>query len=451
VQENPIDFPTPPGLIAGQETRFIGRERELDFLEQALQPVIDGRLPQWVTITAEPGVGATRLLYEFERRLKLLPERFTLLRNQIYSSTQDSTLSFWRDLVFRTSGLRLQDSPGVMHEKLARTIGGKSRLSQAAPDKEAYRLADRLLKVWTNDDKVTTPQPMIVEALAQFLQAISEGTTLVAVLEHLHQADDSSLDILETLVEQYADLPLLILCTTQPDFLDRRPAWREQPSDPFAPYHHLDLQPLSAIDGRHMLSEIFQRLPSPPLRLIDLIATAAQGNPLFIEETVKLLLNQSTITNDPSGRWRVDMAEVEAMRLPTSLDELFNAQLKQLSLTEQQLLSAAAVMGSVFWDAALWQDTLEATLSPEVVDAALLNLEQKRLITPNQMWSFADTQAYTFVHPLFCDVAYHDLSATGQRANHRQVAHWLSREQQNGRMGSGFPAATLIDYHLGQQ
>lgn len=447
VQENRMDAPTPAGLIAGQETRFIGRERELDFLEQALHTVIDGRFPQVVTITAEPGVGTSRLLYEFERRLKLLPEHFILLHTHLNSPMQQ-VAPLWQELVFRSGGLRLQDSPGVMREKLARTITGGQSAQPATPNRDAYRLADTLL---ASDDNTAAQPPLIVEALGRFLHAISNRAPIVALLEQLHQADDRSLDILEALVAQHPDLPLLLIATVQPAFLDRRPTWQERPSDPFAPYSHLNLQPLSAIDGRHMLSEALQRLPSPPLRLLDLLAAAGRGNPLFIEETVKWLLNQGTISSDPNGRWRVDMAQVEATKLPASLDELFRVRLKQLSAAEQQLVGAAAVMEPVFWDSALWQDNVtETPLAPAAVDPALLNLEKRRIIKASPLWSFADAQAYTFVHPLFREAAYHDLPAARRQAIRRQVAHWLNDEQQNGRIGSRFPAAALITHYLKQ-
>jgi predicted ATPase len=277
------------------------------------------------------------------------------------------------------------------------------------------------------------------------------------LLDPLHQVDDASLAVLEAIIEQQgvdkpADLPLLILGTARPEFLDQRLKWQEWPSDPFAPYLHLDLQPLSAIDSRHMLVETLQRLPSPPLRLLDLIAAGARGNPLFMEEMVKLLLNKGVIITDPiSGRWRVEMPQVEATRLPTTLDELFHARLAQMPPPERQLLAAAATMGLVFWDAALWQETGDsAELPASVVDVALLDLEQKRLIAPNEIWSFANTQAYTFAHRQLRDAAYDALSPARRRAIHQQVAQWLLTCRQYGRIESRFPPATLIAHHLEQ-
>jgi predicted ATPase len=164
-----------------------------------------------------------------------------------------------------------------------------------------------------------------------------------------------------------------------------------------------------------------------------------------------LLLNQGTISSDPGGHWRVDMAEVEETRLPGSLGELFHARLEQLSPEEQRLLSIAAVMGAVFWDVALWQDSgANDALSPEAVDAALAKLKKERLIVTNQMWSFAGTQAYTFAHPLLRKAAYHDLKPSNRRTIHRQVADWLKNEQQNGRAGCRFPIDALIAHHLEQ-
>jgi hypothetical protein len=472
--ENPNDPSPMPGLIAGQETRFIGRERELDFLEQAILTTMESRLLQLVTITAEPGGGTSRLLYEFERRLQLLPGRTTILRSQAHPPVNQTTLALWRDLVFHYGHLHLPDSPGLMRDKLARHIAGGNlhqHPSQVALDKDAYHLADTLLAAWAEGDGAGGGPPgqesTLVEALIRFLRTVAgdSDTTLVLLLDHLHWADDASLAILEAIVEQprisrAGELPLLIICTAEPDFLHRRPSWQRSSSDPFAPYHHLDLQPLSAIDARHMLAEALQRLPSPPLRLLDLIAAGARGNPLYLEEMVKLLLNQAiiadgiadgiadSIAGPGSGRWRVDMAQVEAMRLPTTLDVLFRARLEQLPPPERQLLGMAAVVGPIFWDTALLQDSEE--LPTGDLDASLQKLEQKRLITRNQTWSFAKAQAYTFTHPQLWDAAYNSLPSSRRRALHGQVARWLLGCRQNRRSGNDFPPVALLAHHLEQ-
>lgn len=445
-REKQSDGATPPGQIAGQETRFVGRERELDFLEMALQTVLDGRFPQVVTITAAPGSGSSRLLYEFERRLKLLPERIILLRSQMNAPAQQARPTFWQELLFRYAGIRLNDSPGVMREKLAQALGNGQRSSQLAQD--SYRLADSLLAI---DQETAAQQSQAIESFGRFLRVISEEATVVVLLEQLHLASEQSLELLETLVEQHPDLPLLVVATSQPAIFDRRPGWQGDPFDPFAPYSHLQLQPLSAIDGRHLLAELLQRLPSPPLRLLDLIATAAQGNPLYMEETVRLLLDQGVISSDAGGRWHIDMVQMEATKLPASLNQLYAARFDQLPPAEQQLLAYAAAVGPIFWDAALWQEeTADNALTPVEVDRLLPHLVQKGMISPNQMWCFGSTQAYAFNHTLFYQTAAEHLPHTRRQLLQRQTAHWLEEEWENGRMSRAFPTAALLSHYLEQ-
>lgn len=445
VAEQGGNSPTPPGLVAGKETRFVGRERELDFLETALQTVLDGRLPQIVTISAEPGLGSSRLLYEFERRLRLLPERVTVLHSQMNTPAQQAAPSFWKEMLFHYAGLRFNDSPGVMREKLAIAI---DRDAGPRPGPDTYHLADALLAI---DQDMAGQRPQPIEEAGQLLEALNEGTAVVMFLEQLHLASDQSLDLLEAVVEQHPDLPLLVVATAQTTFFGRRPGWQAQASDPFSPYSHLHLPPLSAIDGRHLLAELLQPLTSPPLRLLDLVATAAQGNPLYMEETVRQLLEQGAITIESGGRWLVDMSQVEATRLPSSLDALLQMRFNQLSADEQQLLGTAAAVGPVFWDAALWQDsTADTFLTAGEIDRLLPRLAQKGFISANQMWCFGNTEAFTFANTSIYRAAYAHLAQSKRRRLQRQIAYWLQTEWENGRMSRMFPTTTLLAHYVEQ-
>ncbi len=444
-EEKGSSSPTSPGLIAGQATRLVGRERELEFLEAALQTVLDGRLPQIVTITAEPGSGSSRLLYEFERRIRLLSERVTVLHSQMNAPAWQAALPFWKEMIFHYAGVHLNDSPGVMREKLANAIDSNVSRQQKG---DAYHLADTLLAI---DQDTAGQRPTLVEAVGRFLEAINDGTAVVIFLEQLHFASDESLDVLDSLVEQYPDLPLLVIATAPTTFLERPFGQQMQSSDPFSPYSHLQLPPLSAIDGRHLLGELLQRLPSPPLRLLDLVATAAQGNPLYMEEAVRLLLDQRGISIDSGGRWQVDMAQVEATRLPASLNELLHMRFNQLPAAEQQLLGMAAAVGPVFWDAALWQEgTADTPLTAAEVDRLLPKVVQKGFVSANRMWCFGDTQAYAFSNaPVYLAALAH-LSQSRRHSQQRHTAYWLQNEWENGRMSRLFPTSALLAHYLEQ-
>jgi predicted ATPase len=285
--------------------------------------------------------------------------------------------------------------------------------------------------------------------LSRFLRAAAAGTTLILLLEHLQWADEASLTLLEMLVEQETELPLLILTPCSPQFVAQRPAWQEDPTNPFLPYQQLELRPLSPIDSRHLLAEIVQPPNTVPLRLVDLIAADARGNPLFMEESMKLLIDKGYIVaNNPGGnRWSVDLAQVEATRLPAALDQLLQERLSQLPSLEQQLLGRAAVIGPLFWDTALWSEAIEAQAT---IEAALLSLEEKGLVIANHAWSFADAQAYTFVHPLLGDVAYRSLSTEEQQRIHQQIAQWLINQRQAAGPESDFPSSALIAHHFAQ-
>ncbi|MCW5853429.1 MAG: AAA family ATPase, partial [Anaerolineae bacterium] len=184
----------------------------------------------------------------------------------------------------------------------------------------------------------------------------SVGFPAVILLEDIHWADDASLDLLDHLARELGpsesslrrrpSLPLLIVALTRPTLFERRPLWGEGES-----FHtRLTLRPLDRRDSRRLVDEILRKAKYVPPELRDTIVAGAEGNPFYLEELIKMLVEAGVIVTRVEP-WRVDLDRLNAVRVPPTLVGVLQARLDALAPAERETLKRASVVGQVFWDA----------------------------------------------------------------------------------------------------
>jgi len=438
-----------PALVAGQTTRLIGRTAELDQLELALQATVDSAAPQVVTVLGAAGVGKSRLVHEFEGRARLLSGSVTVLRGNAQTLCPDAPYALVRDLLLRRLNIRPQHSRYVVTDRIRRALGaldrpeqGHRRLSATGPLSAAQEILGQLLNVRA---AAHLGQDEVLGVVGGLLRAITAGGPAILILEGVHRADVESLDLVARLVDVEA-LPVLVLAVAAGETGGIARLARED--DPFSPITRLVVPPLTAVESRLMATDILSQLSPTPMRLLDLIVAESGGNPLYIEAFTRLLIERGVITT--AERWRVDMARAESMRLPSGLDELMAARVQALPELERRTLQLAAVIGPLFWDAALLESrssVLGEATEPEI-EAALLGLEMRRIYIRDATYSFAATQAYAFRREALYDVVYRALPADERQAQHRRVAHWLIANQDDARFRARLPVDAMIARHF---
>jgi tetratricopeptide (TPR) repeat protein len=258
-------------------------------------------------------------------------------------------------------------------------------------------------------------------ALRTCLQALAApgGTLQVLVVEDLHWADDSSLDLLQHLQDHAAELPLALVMTARPTLLARRPQWG-------TPDTRLLLAPLAAAHSDELAMALLQRLDPLPPQLLALIASRAEGNPYYMEELVRRLLDDGVIEVGPA-RWTARADRLEELRLPGTLVGLLQARLDALPASERHAARQASVIGHVFWDDAL--QALDAH-APQALPA----LQRAAFVKAHGTSDFADTNERQFDHHLLHQVTYDTLLKAERRLGHAAAARWLS-ERTQGRGG----------------
>jgi S1-C subfamily serine protease len=420
---------TAPLARTGSELRsfssdFVGREDELAALQELLDAAVEDRHPRFALVCGEPGIGKSRLLAEFSRRLDDRPTVVTWRQGRCLPF--GSGVTFWAlsEIVRAEAGIL--ESDGV-----ART---EARLQAVLPVGEAHdRLRSRLRPLLGLEaDQASRDENF--SAWREFLESFAADGPAVVVVEDLHWADEAMLAFMDSVTDSTADVPLLILATARPEVLEL--------AGPGAGYAAAAASlPLGPLSGEETAELARARLgaKSLPTDLHALILERSGGNPLFAEELVRLLEDRELLQ---SRGGKVSLKPGADVPMPESISSLIAARLDLLTPARKALLSDAAVVGRSFWAGAV------AAVGPHEaahVFEGLHELVAKELVRPERGSSMAGETEFVFVHALVCDVAYAQLTRADRAAKHAALARWLE-ERTAGRTED---LAEILAFHYG--
>ena len=446
-QAKPRAFHKPLRGVEGIETRMVGREAELKHLQESFYTAIEEGELQVVTITGEAGVGKSRLLHEFDLWSELLPELFYYFKGRAVHEMQNSPYGLIRDLVAFRFQIQDSDPPSMVREKLETGVSlalGPGEPSQAVAHTIAYLLGFELgdsTQLASLRDDAQGVRDRALANLAEYFGGLADQSPVLILLEDLHWADDSSLDALNHLALALSNQPLMIITTARPQLFKRRPLWGEG-----QPFHSLlELLPLSKWDSRRLLAQILQKLDQVPDNLRNLVVGGAEGNPFFIEELIKMLIDDNVIVRGEEV-WRLDSSLLTKVHVPPTLTGVLQARLDRLPLEERTVLQQASVVGRLFWDLAvvrinqLGGDEIEETNVGDRLSA----LRRREMVFQRETTAFKDAREYIFKHALLREITYEGVLKRLRRAYHGLVADWLL-EQSGERLAE---YTSLIADHL---
>jgi class 3 adenylate cyclase/tetratricopeptide (TPR) repeat protein len=451
--------------VEGVETKMIGRKAELRRLTDTLESVFEEGELQVVTVLADAGLGKSRLLYEFSNRVELLPDVWYVFNARAGESDQGLPYSLVRDLFSFRFEIQDSDPPEVARGKLER---GLLSMCGGAPESEVLMRAHFIGQLIGFDysaspyvsgirDDARQVRDRAFRYAARFFSDISREHPVLVYFDDVHWADDGSLDFIDHLALHCAHDPVMLLCLARPALLERRPAWGEGRER----HARLTLQPLSKKESRKLVEEILRRAHGVPAGLRELIVGGAEGNPFYVEEFIKMLIDQRVIVTG-SDAWSVDVTRLGEVQVPPTLTGVLQARLDRLTPEEKTALQRASVIGRVFWDDAV--EHLGAGVTAPVrrvttgepfsrrhvpadevdVGRVLESLRGKELVYRREAAAFAGTREYTFKHALLRDVTYESVLKRERREYHRRAADWLTRHS-GGRVGE---YAGLIAEHF---
>ena len=413
----PRAFRAPARGIEGVLPPMVGRDAELAQLTALLDEVIALRTLHAATLIGEPGLGKSRLLHELQGVLQAHPQRFWLLLGRAHPSSRLQPYGVLRDLL--AWRLQMADSDNSEQAK-AKLVDGLAPWLGDRGLAKAQLIGQLIGLDFSTSPHMLGLEPRVLRSLAfaalhDYLRGLAaDGAVMAMLLEDLQWADDGSLDFVAELLQSGAALPLVLVATARPELLERRPHWGD--GNPA----HLSLQ-LSSLDTAQcekLAHALLHRAPdgAEPLRV--LLIERADGNPFYMEELVRMFVDDGVIAVD-GGHWRVLPDKLRLAHVPTTLVGVLQARLDALSATDRLALQQASVVGYVFWDDAL--AALDAS-----APAAMPALHGRSLIQRHDSSAFEGTLEEAFHHHLLQQVTYDTVLKPVRRAGHAAAARWLA-------------------------
>ena len=407
-----------PGRTRHLDTPIVGREAELTSLQRAFDGCVSTPACRLAVVVGDAGVGKSRLVQAF---LDSLDAGTKVLHGRCLSYGQGIT--YWPIAEALRQGL------GITEDDTPEDARGRIEVATAdAPDAEV--VAHHVSSVLGLSTAVVAPEDANW-AIRRLLAAFATIGPLVLVLDDIHWAEPAMLALIGRLEEGVADIPLLAVCMTRPELLER---WSPESA------LTLMLQPLGDDAAVSMIDRLLGGA-APTARVRERIAAAAQGNPLFIEELISMLVEGGLLRRE-GDRW-VPTTDLAALSIPPTIGALLGARLDQLSTEERGVLRPASVIGQVFYRGAV--DALAGVASRQELETGFSGLAGKDLIRVDSD-GLADEEAYRFRHILIRDAAYEAVPKAQRAALHEGFADWLE-----GRIGSRrIEFDEIIGYHLEQ-
>ena len=422
----PRTFRTISRTVRGVETRTIGREAELEQLQALYHAAMQEDRTHLVTLVGEAGIGKSRLLYEFDRWLAARPVPVTAFKGRAGQQLKDTPFGLLRELLDYRFGILSSDRAPEARQKLE---SGLAQGFEREPQMKAHFVGALLGYDFSRSPHLSGVQDdtgrLRARALYyvdEYITTVSQSGPTVVLLEDLHWSDEPSLHAIGRLVRECSHLPLLVVGVTRPSLLKRQPGWGDESSVGEAASRSLTLDPLTPEASQQLVGEILQGVDHGTSHVAQQIASIAEGNPFYLEELIKVMLDDGAIIQEEAtGAWRLDQARLAGMRLPSTVTALLQVRLNGLPLAQRVVLQQASVVGRTFWS-----DALQALAGLErPPDTELDDLVQQELVYRVDESTFAQSEEYRFKHTLMRDVAYDTVLKRTRQAYHGQAAAWL--------------------------
>ena len=395
--------PDVPAFARPTAAPFVGRERELDELRRAFDTAVRESSCSLATIAGPPGIGKSRLARELVRSLE-----------------KDARVVVGRCIAY---------GEGITYLPLAEVV---REVAGADPEPALARLltnvergpiaTQRIAGAIGARDEAGSPEET-AWAFRRLFETLAASRPLIIVVDDIHWAEPTLLDLLEYVLGFSSGAPILLLCLARPDLFDVRPSW----AAPRPRATLVSLSPLTDNESEDLIDGLMHE-GDVASGLRDRIVGAAEGNPLFVEQMLAML------ADDPH-------AADEAV--PATIHALLAARIDRLEPGERTVLQRASVEGRLFHRGAVAE-----LLSPHAADGLggiLLALTRKELLRPDRSL-FEGDDAFRFNHVLIRDVAYASLPKELRADLHARLASWL--EAHAGAQVTG--QDEIVGYHLEQ-
>jgi class 3 adenylate cyclase len=332
------------GIPRHLDSPMVGRERQLGQLRQAFEAAEGDQACQLSTILGPAGVGKSRLVQEF---VSGLGERAGVLRGRCLPYGEGITYFPVVETVKQAAGLADFDLPDVVEAKVCSVLEG---------DEHQQLVCGRVSQLMGAADAAAGEDTFW--AIRRFFEASARERPVVLVFDDIHWGEATFLDLVEHIADWSRGSPILLLCMARPDLLDLRPGWAGGKLNAAT----VSLEPLSEDQSATLIVNLLGSTELPS-QVASRIVETAEGNPLFVEETLAMLVDDGLVVRE-DGRW-VAAGDLSSLTVPPSIQALLASRLDRLTPEERTALEAAAVVGKAFFVAAV-RDLVSEDARPRV-------------------------------------------------------------------------------------
>ena len=408
------------------EPPFVGRDEEIRLIKDLLHATAREQKVRLVSVTGIPGIGKSRLSWEFLKYVDGLAE-------EIFWH-QGRSRTYGEGITFGALGEMVRMRAGILESEEASSSLVKLRasLERFVPDAEERRWIEPCLAHLLGlADAPTSDRDELFSAWRTYFERISSAGLTVLVFEDLQWADSGLIDFVESILEWSRAFPLLVITLSRPELMDRRPLWGAGQRN----FTSLHLEPLSEASMRELLDGFVQGLSAT---VADKVLERAEGVPLYAVETIRMLVDRGVLV-EVDGRYVVE-SDLEYLEIPETLHALIASRLDSLLPSQKAILQDAGVVGSTF--------TIESLLvvnggSKIDVENELRELVRKEFLFVDNDLRSPERGQYGFVQGVIREVAVGMLGRRDRSAKHLAIARYA--ESLNDEELAGIVAAHYLE------
>jgi len=400
------------------DSPMVGRDGELELLGGALADAVEMRRCVLATVVGEAGVGKSRLIDEFVRSVG---KEASFLRGRC--------LPYGDGITYWPVAEAVREAAGIVERDT--TESARAKLSALVGDAEVEERVAAAIGL----SPASFPAPELTWGARKLLEGLARVRPLLVLFEDIHWAEPTFLELIEHLVHSTDNAPILVVCSTRHELVERLPKWSTTGWSA-----RIELERLTA-EQTSSVAEALLGGTGLDDRVRERIVAAAQGNPLFVEQLLSMFVDEGMIRFE-SGRWHA-ASELEDASVPPTIQALLAARLDRLSADERIVIEPAAVIGQTFVTDAVRYLTPEPARAQ--IGSQLDSLTNKQLLEAD-LGRPTEEEAFRFHHVLIRDTAYEGILKRARATFHEQFVEWADGVNREG----ATEYEEILGYHLEQ-